>query len=484
MSAATPALGEEYRILRLIGEGGMGSVYEAERTADGVRCAVKVLHETSSWNPEAVWRFHREARAAAAVDHAAIVRVFDVGRTEEGTPFIVMEFIEGESLGQRLRRDGVLAPEIAIRVMVHVLSGLEAAHRAGVIHRDVKPDNIHLIGETDAPAAKLLDFGVSRFIHPETNVATLMTRTGAVLGTPHYMAPEQARGDNDLDHRVDVFAAGAVLYEATLGAVAFPGTNYNQVMARILSGEFRAPSEANPSYPAALEAVVLRAMAHRREDRYGSAAAVVADLQPLLDDPERLRRFVTRLPPAAGAGGSEAGARSVAATFAAELAGRKRRMIGGAVAAAAVAAGLLLWAVWPSPRDGGGTGVPREPATVPAAGVEGPDDSIERGTGVRGRRSEVEEAEAIGSSARSATPVVPADAPPVAETSLADGGEAGDPDAAAAHFTGRDGGTADATVSPPSDPERGDAGRPARRDARAARDTAGARPGITREVPF
>jgi hypothetical protein len=348
-----------YQLARLLGQGGMGSVFEARDVRSGDSCAVKLLNPDSAWNPESVRRFYREARAATAIGHPAIVQVRDVGRDDDGTPFIVMEYLPGESLAARIKRLGALPAEQAIVVIIQVLSGLEEAHRVGIVHRDVKPDNIHLLGPEGKPVAKLLDFGVSRFRMVDSSMNTKLTRTGTVIGTANYMAPEQARGDLDLDHRIDVFAAGAVLYEATTGVVAFDGANYNQVMAHVLAADFRRPTEVVPEFPAALESVICKAMAFYREDRYATAADMIAGLVPLLQDPQVVGSFAPR--PVGLRRRIAVRTASVAATVSAILTTRPRR------AGAALAAVLLLvvagiaWAVWPSPADS-----PRRNEALPA----------------------------------------------------------------------------------------------------------------------
>ena len=471
MEIGGPLVAGKYRLVRLVGEGGMGTVFQAENVTLGARCAIKFLHEQSVWNPEAVRRFNREAKATAAIGHPAIVRVFDAGRDDKGTPFIVMEYLDGESLGHRLKREGVLAPELAIHVIIQVLSGLEEAHRIGVVHRDVKPDNVFLVGPADRPSAKLLDFGVSRFSRVDAGMATMLTRTGAVLGTANYMAPEQARGDTNVDYRVDIFAVGCVLYEATTGALAFEGVNYNQVMAHILAGLFRRPSAVDHTYPAPLESVICKAMAHEREERYQSAAAMIQELADLLEDPAVVHGFMPKPRPRRkiAAAGS-----SIAAALSAILAVRRRRLATGMVLAIVAVLGLLTVLLWPRGQDAGAerlTPQPTQPHAEAAASTPGPDAGgvlrpvvgpaevglVETAAGA-GKRVGAESAADVGTQAVS-----------TADASAVEGG------LAAGAKTTADGGEAEdvggATDSGP------DGQRPRRRDA-------GGRPGITHEVPF
>src|SRR3954453_1951729 len=200
----------KYRIIRLIGEGGMGSVYEGENTRIHRRAPIKVLHSGIAEQAEAVARFEREAQAAGRIGSDHIVEVLDLGALANGDRYLVMEFLDGEGLGSRIKARGRIAPPDMYPIANQLLEGLAAAHGAGIIHRDLKPDNVFLLksrgGQTDF--VKLLDFGISKFNQLSGDSGFSMTRTGAVMGTPYYMAPEQAKGSRDLDHRVDLYAAG------------------------------------------------------------------------------------------------------------------------------------------------------------------------------------------------------------------------------------------------------------------------------------
>jgi phosphate/phosphite/phosphonate ABC transporter binding protein len=280
----TPMVGGKYRLGRLLGEGGMGAVYEAEHTGLGVRVAVKLLNEVFTTDPSAVQRFRREARAAAAIRHANVVEVTDTGTDEEtGVPFIVMELLEGESLSSLLRRERVLSPGTASLVVCQILAGLAAAHDKGVIHRDLKPGNILLARTPDGGLmVKLLDFGISKFY--ESATAVDVTATGAVIGTPRFMAPEQAKGQSDLDARVDVYSAGVLFYRMLTGKLPFAATTQDEVIRLILQGKPTPPRTLRPEIPPELEAVVLKAMATERDERYPDARAFFADLQQAIPD--------------------------------------------------------------------------------------------------------------------------------------------------------------------------------------------------------
>jgi len=206
-------LGGTYRMLRMLGEGAMGRVYEAQHTRiEGKRFAVKVLHPEFVDHQELRVRFHREAEAAALIDHPNAVGVYDVGETEDGRPYIVSELLAGEDLIELLQRVGTMSVASAIRVARQVAKALAAAHARGVIHRDVKPDNVFLTGDKAQPVAKVLDFGISRL----EQSGKQLTKLGTVMGTPWYMTPEQGRGQR-VDHRADIYGLGAILYRALTG---------------------------------------------------------------------------------------------------------------------------------------------------------------------------------------------------------------------------------------------------------------------------
>jgi hypothetical protein len=281
-----------YRILRRLGEGGMGTVYEAEHTALGRRIAIKVLHAHVAKMPDAVKRFAREARAAAEIGHPNIVEVFDTG-THLGEPFLVMELLRGETLADRLSRPETVACHEACRIVGCVLSALASAHAKGIIHRDLKPENVFLLAGAAAPAVKLLDFGISKF---RRSGATLeqTTQEGVPLGTPAYMAPEQWMGRRDIDHRADLFAVGVMLYELLTGGLPYEGANQAELFLEIVRGTSVpvAPSELEPDVPTALDAVVRRALERDPARRFTSAREFVDALRPhgagaiaVVDDP-------------------------------------------------------------------------------------------------------------------------------------------------------------------------------------------------------
>ena len=265
----------KYKVERLLGQGGMGSVWLGRHVITGRQVAIKVLDDRFLGTPAVVERFGREARSASAVQHEGIVEVLDLDTTEEGVPFLVMEFLEGESLAGRIERKGKLDEAELIDLGTQLCDALHAAHEAGVIHRDLKPDNIFVVPRgRRGDRAKILDFGISS----KLNEAAKLTMTGSILGTPHYMSPEQAAGDGAIDRRADLYALGVVLYECAVGDVPFDAPNYNRLLRIVLEGKPVRPIERGARISPAVEEVILRAMALSPARRPASASALKDEL--------------------------------------------------------------------------------------------------------------------------------------------------------------------------------------------------------------
>jgi serine/threonine-protein kinase len=267
-------IGGKYFIHDLLGEGGMGTVFEAENIPLGRSVAVKVLHPAQAKKKVAVKRFHQEARAAGAIGHPNICEVYDLGTLDDGCPYLVMEKLVGETLADRIANEGGLPFDDVIDVLSQVLSGLVAAHEKGIVHRDIKPENVFLTKRVGIPpVAKLLDFGVSKMIltGDSSREELDLTRTGMVMGTPFYMSPEQARGDRNLDARVDLWACGVLMYEALTGKRPYMAANYNALLLQILSSTPRPARELRPALPEGFEEVIGRAMMRDRNERYQTA---------------------------------------------------------------------------------------------------------------------------------------------------------------------------------------------------------------------
>ena len=279
-------LAERYAIVRRIGEGGMGAVYEARHAIIGKRVAVKVLLEKFLENQELVARLLQEARLASSIGHENIVDVTDYGTTNDGRAFVVMEFLDGEALAQLVIRDAPLPVERSLSILRQVCSALSAAHAKGIVHRDVKPENIYLVRRGEVDFVKVVDFGVSKAVQvrEEGPDWQRLTRTGTVLGTPLYMSPEQARGGEDVDHRTDIWGAGLMLYECLTGEVPFRANNYLGVISQVITQETVPPSQLRPELgiPAAVDRVVMRALEKDRDRRYQQMADFEHDLERLL----------------------------------------------------------------------------------------------------------------------------------------------------------------------------------------------------------
>lgn len=281
----------KYLVHQIIGQGGMGTVYEAEHRTTGRRVAMKVLKPEHAAKPESVARLQQEARIVGQLKHNNITEIIDISQLRDGTHYLVMELLRGETLAHRIETRGALAPREVVSVACQVLSALAAAHRRGVIHRDMKPDNIFLIEKSGMLLAKILDFGISKATLPEDQPHHL-TRQGMVMGTPYYMAPEQAMGERQLDGRVDVWGIGVVMYEALTGTRPFVAANYNALLVQILTVQPAPVESMNPAVSPALGAILRRALEKKRDQRFGSADELRLALEPLLEQrPAPIRTF-------------------------------------------------------------------------------------------------------------------------------------------------------------------------------------------------
>ena len=283
-ATGTPARVEQtignYRIERLLGTGGMGVVYLAEHVTLGRKAVIKFVQERLSMTDEFAARFFIEAKTAASIRHPGIVDVFDYGHDERGRGYIVMEYLDGESLRARMRRESPLSVSLAVTLGTQIASALAAAHEAGIIHRDLKPDNVFLVRDPDSPhrvRAKVLDFGLAKLAEPDDRG---WTRTGNFVGTPLYMSPEQCRGKN-LDARTDIYSLGCMLYEMVCGRVPFLDETVGDLIIAHSSTPPTPPRSLSPALPAALERVIMRALAKSPADRQPSMAALGAELSAL-----------------------------------------------------------------------------------------------------------------------------------------------------------------------------------------------------------
>jgi serine/threonine-protein kinase len=268
---------EKYLIEHRIGTGGMGSVYCATRLMIGDKVAIKILHPEQVADSQAVERFRREAQAAARLKHPNAVTLYDFGVSQDGLIYLVMEMVEGENLRSLIQKQGPLAPAAAAEIINQVCAALDEAHAQGIIHRDLKPDNIVVWFVTNGLRIKVLDFGIARMRDVSISAGNL-TQTGAVMGTPHYMSPEQCMGA-EIDSRSDIYSLGIVLYEMLSGQVPFRSTASTAVAIQHVTQEPPPLRSINLSISPAVEAVVMRALQKRPEDRPQTAGALAQELR-------------------------------------------------------------------------------------------------------------------------------------------------------------------------------------------------------------
>lgn len=280
-AAADPLVGrtlaERYRILRCIGRGGMGVVYEVEHIHIGKRLAMKLLHGELAGDPATLRRLRREAETASRLSDSGTVQVFDFGQSE-GLAYLVMELVDGEDLGQLLRREGKQPFARIARLLLDVCGSLAEAHAVGVVHRDLKPENVMITRTPGGTKAKVLDFGLAVLRAAPGGSAS---RSGSIVGTPYYMAPEQIRGEA-VDGRADVYALGGLMYRAVVGAPPFKGDSAIVVLTQHLTDTPRPPSRAGADVDAAAERIILRCLEKRASDRYPTALALREDLEAWL----------------------------------------------------------------------------------------------------------------------------------------------------------------------------------------------------------
>ncbi|HJL15160.1 MAG TPA: serine/threonine-protein kinase [Sandaracinaceae bacterium LLY-WYZ-13_1] len=275
-------LGGRYRLERILGKGATGVVFEASHLVIGKRVAVKCLYPHHRATPNAVERFFREARIAATVEHPNVIQVFD-GGDERDTLFLTMELLKGESLGDRLER-GPLSLSRAVDLFLAIMDGVAAVHELGVVHRDLKPDNIFLVDPRrpeDPPVPKVLDFGISKLKEPGLRELTTL---GTVMGTPFYMAPEQIANTRDVDARADVYSLGVMLYEALAGGVPYAGDSVLEIFKAAQTGGAPPLRERRPDAPEALAELVHRAMAPERDDRWPGVRQMCEALRQIAID--------------------------------------------------------------------------------------------------------------------------------------------------------------------------------------------------------
>ncbi len=281
-------LSGKYRLLRLLGDGGMGSVYEGQHELLGTRVAIKILHSDLARKSGLVDRFLQEAKVAAQIKSPYVVQVTDVDRTPQGVAYIVMELLEGEALSSVLERDRKIPIPTSVDYTKQILSALEAAHALGVTHRDLKPENVFVTFAAGKPVIKLIDFGIAKLRSSDPAVKNL-TVAGVVMGTAEYMAPEQAYSADKADARSDIYAVGVMLYEMISGVRPVAGDDARIIATRVERGDVKPLVHAAPDVPRELAGLVHRAMAARPEIRFASATEMrlALDAVPLTSDGKR-----------------------------------------------------------------------------------------------------------------------------------------------------------------------------------------------------
>jgi tRNA A-37 threonylcarbamoyl transferase component Bud32 len=379
----------KYRLVRLLGEGGMGEVYEAHHALIDRRLAVKLLHPEYAKEDDVVRRFQREAKASTAIGHEHIIDITDMGVADTGELFIVMEYLEGQSLGQVLESEGTIAPQRACHIMMQVLSALEAAHGKGIIHRDLKPDNVFLTRRgADADYVKLLDFGISKVKTPDDGVTKGLTRTGQILGTPSYMSPEQARGEADITTLTDIYSAGVIMFEVLTGVLPYESPSFATLLVKILTEEPADPLALRPDLPPGIAEAIRIAMSKQPKERYPDAASFRAALAPFSPEDAMAEGMDVGAVPQPGPGSVRGPMRRTPARLAttplelvntspARKRGGTMKIVAGALAGLAV---VLVGVVAYLALSGGGAQPVPSPAALlpvaPAAPAPGPAPAV------------------------------------------------------------------------------------------------------------
>ncbi|HWZ92808.1 MAG TPA: serine/threonine-protein kinase, partial [Polyangiaceae bacterium] len=274
-------LAGKFRIERVLGQGGMGVVVAATHIQLEERVALKFLLPEALSNPEAVARFAREARAAVKIKSEHVARVSDVGTLDSGSPYMVMEYLEGQDLADWVRKSGAMRQPDAVEFVLQACEAIAEAHALGIVHRDLKPANLFVTRRVDgSPCIKVLDFGISKLTVPGSTSDMGMTRTSTVMGSPLYMSPEQMSSTRNVDARTDIWALGIILYEVLSGRVPFEAETMPQLCGMILQDAPRPLRELRPDVPDGLQWVVLRCLEKNRDARFANVAELAAALVP------------------------------------------------------------------------------------------------------------------------------------------------------------------------------------------------------------
>ena len=367
-----------YRIIEQIGAGGMGSVYRAQHVMLGREAAVKVLHPEYNARPEVVTRFFNEARAATQVADPGIVQIFDFGHHTDGRAYIVMELLVGEGLDRRLARIGAFSIVDALRVMRQVASSLGVAHARGIVHRDIKPDNIFLCRDPEVAGgerAKILDFGIAKLTQDTTGP---VTNTKALIGTPMYMSPEQCRGAGQVDQRSDIYSLGCVLSKLLTGAAPFEAAGTGELIVMHIQMQPHPPSTRAGGIPPELDALVLRCLDKNPDHRFANGTELAAAIESLLGRaPYPVAAHVQHALPGSGASApttlsAASGVTAHPASTAAQPRSQRGLVIAGSLVVVGATIGIVI-----ATKGGGEAGKPvsPRPAVAPPPPEATPSDT-------------------------------------------------------------------------------------------------------------
>jgi serine/threonine-protein kinase len=336
-----------YRILKKLGEGGMGAVYLAEHASIGRKAAVKVLLPQYSSHPEIVQRFFNEARSTGLIRHPGLVDIFDFGQLANGCAYLAMEFLDGESLSSRLARERQLAPELVLALGRQVASAVGAAHAQNIIHRDLKPDNIFLTPDADMPSGirvKVLDFGIAKLSGDPAS--SVRTATSVVMGTPPYMSPEQCRGAGRVDHRSDIYSLGCILFEMACGRTPFIGEGSGDLMGMHLRDAPPSPRSLRSDLPDAIDGLILRTLEKNPDQRQQSMALLIQEIDAIRRPASVELAAVRATAPPESATPSPRSITTLAGAAGEsqpQASGSKRSLFAVALALPLAAGGYLLW---------------------------------------------------------------------------------------------------------------------------------------------
>lgn len=288
LSAPPGLVAGKYKLTRLLGRGGMGAVWEGTHQSLGTRVAVKFIDAEYAESPEARSRFENEARAAAKLRSKHVVEVYDHGVSQDGRPFIVMEYLEGEPLDKRLDRLGRLTAKETAHIVLQVCRALMKAHAANIVHRDLKPENVFLVwdDEEGTDVAKVVDFGIAKFTDASMGSSS-STRTGSVLGTPYYMSPEQARGLRNVDYRSDLWSVAVIAYRCIVGSLPFEGEAVGDLLVKLCTAPIPVPSQIVADSPPGFDAWLAKALNREPAERFSSATQLAESLAAVCGIPVR-----------------------------------------------------------------------------------------------------------------------------------------------------------------------------------------------------